>query len=565
MLQNTKYSKELFKLQYRSILESTEDAASEYDFYLRARSAIILGSYRQAEDAIAAIPPVFAAIKSFLSLQVGIYRRDNLTSSLPQLSGLLKDFYNDRYLTAEVFFVLSYAHFINHQNDQGILYLLPALDSYRDAGLHGHVGVALFNLAVVHNHLNDKLQFKRYRKQLNLLANECSAPSIRLHKLRLDAYIATDNEEYARATKLCVSIMRLAAEEKRFGDFGGVANLAAYLYLKQRRISQFKSIVQRCMALADDLPQHLLVALPFFERAAYVVSDATAMCDAIIASGADAVNKVFALDLLAESLERQESWEDLFCLAQRASQFAKANQQGMHLVDFDRYLVRANLGLGRWLAADAVLKVYEARAVDLNATAREARGKHYRYQLRQLRKVITSNKTPTVSLDTDTHTLAVNGQVIDLSPMPLTEHLYAVLIRAKGAVEIPDLFEMIYGVSFRQDAHGARFKTLIDRARKVCTFASLILRRGRHISLNQEFTYTLSSKLESPAAPARQTKLISVVQRSAAAMSVSDILQFMSVPKRTLQFDLKQLVSKKILKRKGHGRTSRYQIMEKNP
>ena len=230
------------------------------------------------------------------------------------------------------------------------------------------------------------------------------------------------------------------------------------------------------------------------------------------------------------------------------------------MVDFSRYMIRAKIGLGQWHSAEDELKVYEARALLLKSKLRMSRAAYYRQQIRVLKAAQRKRSNLSLVVDTDKHLLRIHEQIFDLSSTPLIEHLYAILVRAGQPMALSVVFEKLYGVSYRPEAHEARFKTLIDRARKLCPFAQVIKRRGGSIELSKEFAYSIKSSNDRQGASNRQDILITLLRNQDGALTASDILKISNIPKRTLQADLKQLVEQGVLRRKGYGRVSRYEI-----
>ncbi|MCX6127370.1 MAG: hypothetical protein NTV34_21830 [Proteobacteria bacterium] len=566
MLETSVYHEALSRLDYAGILAEAHTPTAPLDHYIRIRSAVVLGLLDEATTLLEAGACTDPDFHSLLQKQISIYSRQHIKENIEALKAVSSRFRCDTFLAAETEFTISYGYFITDKNQLGLPHLHSALRGYSSCGLFAHQAVALFNLAVIHNHLSDQPQVSAFRAQFSNLAASQPVKPVVLHHLRLEAYLATDRENFVEALRFCLKLLDIARGERRHSDFAGIASLTAYIMLKLRKVQEFRALVQECQNQPEPLPVQIAAVFPLMEATAYGLSDSDAalFIESVVRAEIDTTNKLFVLDLLAEAFERSERWQDMLDLAKVANSLASKGQQSTSLVDFRRYVARAYLSLGDLQKSEVTLATYEARAVTFGAEARIERAKSIRVDLNRLQISRHSIEDLDVLLDTRQHCLNVKGVIIDLGTQPLIERLYTILVRRCDPIPLEALFEELYGLSYRPDVHAARLKTLLDRARKVVCTDRLIVRRDGNVELNAKYSYKILGLASPNSGDQRRAAIIAVMKQADTPLGVSDLERALRARRRTIQLDLNQLIENGSIKRTGYARRSRYQVQRSN-
>lgn len=570
----SRFADELLRVDHQGILKNAHLASLPLDKYLVVRSCFVLGRYAEAQkwleqyDADLKKHPF---LRVFLLLQLNLYRREQLGEVALSFARLAGQLPSDPYLQAEYHYIFGFLHNLMDEYRVGSRHHQLAADFYRSINLPGFECQAIFNLCVSLNHLNDRQGFELAFKRIAEVAAQFPISTTQLFYKRLRVYKKVDAEDFAGALRDTDCILGLCETEGRLRDLGGMFFLKSYLLCKLKQAKKWeelqKKIDDKLMSLT---PEHraAIGELRALNALGEVTSSVAQTCiQRWSRERLPSIHHLFLFGILIDRIALSSDAELLVKISHQANQFALAHQQALNLMDFRRHEVEGYIRLGKLKRAAMLLSAYRNDAAKERSVAKLAYSRDLECLLDAARSKQAGEVTQETTrgavllIDPSGHVMTYRGRTISLKDSPLVGTLLKTLVEVRKPLSIPDLFEMIYRLPFNAFLHQSRFNSLLDRARNLLGDSSVVHRSEGRICLDPQ----VESRLEVHSVPDhlvlnRRDLLIKVIGKTGGTVSISELEGHFDCTRRTLQLDLKYLVTKRVLHCTGGTKKRRYAV-----
>lgn len=567
---NSRVMSALKDLDYQTILKDNLPVQSPLDAYAGIRSAIILGDLQRAQGSIVengerlGEPDGF--LKKFLRVQLRIYSGERSADVRVELLLLRSELPDDSYLKGEYHLVMGY--FLTEVNEyrQGIRHHRAAADSYARAGLSGCEAIAVFNLCVSYEHLNERHGYDLAFRRLEQLVGETGSETVRFAYLRLRAYGKREKEDFEGALSDTRDLIRCALSLGRLRDVGGLVCLGSYLLMKLGRTDEIDAWMEQHAIYRKSFDSQADKALEEYEKLARVglttAIDAKRWLVQWKRLDLEGVNLIGLTSVLCDLLLKSREYEALGRVANQAFQMSLKYQQGNCLVDFRWYEILSKIRLGELARAKVLLKMYEADAREEKSVTRTQKAERLRSELATLLSTNEADSDATsgewLIIDKYTHTLVIGNRKFSLTRKPLVEKFLCTLIEGHKPLALVDLFESLYSVKFHPLLHERRINSLIDRARAIVGDAGLIIRREGCVGFSERVSARIDGDGTDLEIARRRAALRETICQSRRPLTISDLESRFDYSRRTLQLDLKHLARTRVIGCEGATRARRY-------
>ncbi|MBI4403596.1 MAG: HTH domain-containing protein [Deltaproteobacteria bacterium] len=557
----------LKQLNYQAVLaiEAARGTKDQFEAYLVVRAAIILGQFEKATGLLAKYIDTLEGEESFfvkfLRQQLQFYSEARNQDACMAFLSLRPAIPLDTYFQAEFHFVLGYVFNELDEYKQGTRYHRLASELYAQAGLQACQAIALFNLCVSYDHLNEKSLLEATIQTLGRLADSTLSKPVRSAYLQLSAYGKRAREDFEGTYQDVRTLLDLEKEAGRYRDCADLACLCAYLLLKLNKNDEFDAFIDRNKA-ENYFSQLTRGTLSEYEVVAHMglisETDIRRLLTRWKRLRIEGIHFVGLLSLVADLLMKSRQYELLARFAHQASQLSIQFQQAFCMMDFRYYEVWAITRMGDLGRARMLLSLYKQDATDDLSDIRLSKANSLQQEIEQASEPDELGSSRILLLDMEAHTLAIGASKRCLLRKPLVEKFLFLLIHNRRQWPIPALFEQLYGVSFNPFLHERRLGSLFDRTRAILGGSNFIIRRDSHISLSNDVQATVKSVHFDFEVEKRQRTILNILEQSTLPMTISELETKFRCSRRTIQGDLKSLVHSKLILCHGNTRLRRY-------
>ena len=553
-------------MDYKSIASQPLDVgASELDTYIFIRAHLILGAYEKAEKLLEITRPHFksySGLVTLLEIQLRVFKKDgDLQDFIGHLVSLAPQLPNLAYLQAEYFFFTGYVHAILDENRQACRYYRLAEQNYLQANQKACAAMAVFNLCVAYDNLNARELLNAAVTDLKTLADTTNVEAVSTLLSQLQGYFKISNEQYVEAFTDLESAYLYSKKETRYRDLGALSWLILYVLIKLKKEPDYQRYFTEISGL-EITPEYRFIVGEIDALAVVDFIDAAKANQAVRIwnkHGVNSIAKIFLMDLLIERLLNSQNYEAVLLYSQRAIRLVAIRAMALSQIDFRSYQAIAYFKLGEHYKAQQVLHAYEHDAIESHSLSKMEKARTIRQRFNPTGP-LSKHKKQSLVLDTQLHELNFGERIVPLSKKPLLENFLSVLIKEGRPILIEKLFYAVYGDDYSPWRHQQRMNSLIDRGRTVLGSNESLVRREGAVALSPAIVAHLI--LKKPAElemriENRRNRILQLIRKSNHPVSISDLENTFDQTRRTLQFDLKQLVTdRKILTSGGtRGRT----------
>lgn len=547
------YWKLLKDQDYTQILHHSEQAHSILEKYCVLRSAFILGNRTQCEEFLQKYKSV-PELAPYCIAQELAYHQGQWREGFELLKKILQS-EKEPFLIAEANFLMGF--FLSSQCLFNLCppYYKKAIEIYKSLGFINHTSHAYFNLCIAFDHLKEKQLLKKIEKQFESLVKiNPNAKIANLMFQRLEACFYLDREEFEKSLEYYESLISEYIKLKRYRDLGAALWVKAYLVNKLSKNEKIISLPHLTMPHQK--------ALQLFEQLAEgVCFDFTAtkiILKKFQAEGVVSVCIPYWLERVCSAFERNQKYSDLLNCARYAVDFCIKHQQDPYLIDFQYYEILARLKLGDTHQAKYLLALYSEDNIENKFVSRIKKSKKLKDN-GFLNIDFTANPLSlNIELDLNRHVLIINGLEKKLATTLLLEKAILVLLKKKSCA-LDEFFFGVYGVEYRPWNHERRLSTLIDRLRLLFGFKNSIIRNNKEIYLEERFRkIKVRAEYGRIGKEKRKLNLEQKLRKIQRPVSVSEIQELMSIPRRTLQLDLSDMVKEGYLSTSGIRKNKKY-------
>lgn len=574
----------LRKSEHLALTKSTSQVSNAVEAYAVFRSYMVLARYDEGMEVAKQFESWFAG-DVFLQTLVDTQRLIYVTREWNQAKDLLYSLKDNlpeqtenssyaQYLRGEFYFLLGYTYNLSEKFRSGIAFHELAENYFRLVGFEGHRAQALNNLCACYNHLNEESLFASTFAKLRGLNKVEGVKGVQIPYHRVNAAVFLDREEYQEALSEFIQCLNHAEEEGRFRDVGSALCMAAYLCLKVGNYSSFETIKIAYNKNKGRLQSdHDTVIRYYLEFSTTEYFDGLTADSFLAKWAADQINSIhhlYLVDILCDRLAKARDYERLLEVASAGTDTALKAGQGINLVDFRFYEAKARMRLGELDRAQRLLMIFEQDAIADDSKNRIEKAKHLKEELLLCRQsqngnVLTPNfgggthDKKVLRLNPTLHQFSYDGLVVDLSPKPVLERCLVILSQQTEMIALSDFFTLIYEIDFNPTLHERRLHSLIDRVRKLFSDSDVLLRREGKLGWNPRIRVEV---VEEPAVQDevndRKTKLLSVIRQAGQPLALREIEKRFPCSRRTLQFDLHELLSNQLISVAGNSRNRKY-------
>ncbi len=563
------FREKLEGLHYQSIAACESSVQSDLEKYLVVRANLILGEYPQATRCFQRFfPSVDSAgfIARFLQAQLALFCRADYSEALHLFYDLEREGSSDPYLEGEFHFLFGYLHNLRDEYQLGLRHHLRAVDAYSRADLSACQSIALFNLCVAYDHLNERHLLNRTLDRLERLTASMPDRVPTYSVMRLQTYRKIDQEAYSDALGPCLEVWRRYLAEGRYRDLGDMAAHILYLYLKTgnwEAFSVFLSDLEELLPKFSDIQQSAVQEFRWLGGVGVLSGgDGLEALERWKSLRLTSVRTLFLMELALERLMRGGDYEALLQFSKKAEHYALKTQHALTVVDFRYYEIVARMRLGQLEKARSVWSMYRS---DAQAEGAEARIQKATLLLSELDSAYSpgpssAGEVPrSLVVDEAGGVVEVDGTRMCLNRRPLVLKLLKILALSKKPIPMGEVFESLYSIPFHSLDHEKRVSSLIDRARQVLNHVGAILRVDGSLRLAPHIhAEVIATGSSAGAITRRRLDILALVHRAAKPMSISEIESRFDCTRRTLQHDLKYLVRNNALQVSGGTRQRKY-------
>jgi len=538
-----------------------------YELYQSVRAHVLLGRYDAAREALNHIASSSAAqsfVYPLLDLQLAVAagldpvvsasRFFQLENSLPEHDYFRGEFY----ITGSLIFSLC------DQYRKALDLAEKAATHYRKTEFVSCLSAALYNMATGYNHLNFRESAKLVLKELDALAQRSQNQTIQLMYLRATANDLVNDEQFSSAVDTYKKAIELCVQIGRMKDFGSISLNAVYAAARgYPSFSEAKELIAAAQSRIDDMSpfdQKVLLALkelldlPFLDFTKF-----TALSKSWKDLSIDGVHMLFLLGISLIQLDRSEDFEGLIAASQLCQTVSRESEQSISLIDARFFEARGLYHLGRYGEAEGKANAYLTDSLQRTSKAKEQSARELLRQIHLAQNRNTASLTPILItyLEQD-RALKVDDKTVELKSQPILLAFFHTLVE-HGEMPLADFFTSLYKVPFDPDRHARRLHSLIERARAILGDRTLIVRSGGAIKFSPQVVLRIVRAHSNPEAVGeRRLKILKFILRST-KIKLEDLeREFPQLSRRTLQLDLKYLLSAKLILADGSTHTRIY-------
>jgi hypothetical protein len=549
------FEKLLKDQNYSQIIQQSEQAQSVIEKYCVLRSAFILGDKLKCEQFLEKYKTI-SELEPFCLAQQLAYHQGQWREGFEVLMPLKKT-PQETFLMAETHFLLGF--FLSSQCLFNLCppYYKNAIEGYTSMGLINHASHAYFNLCIAFDHLKEKHLLAKTEKQFsNLVRANPSAKIATLLFERLKACFYLDREEFEMALKSYEKLITKYSALNRSRDLGAALWVKAYLVDKLSRNEKVESQPQLT------LPHQKAIELfQWLEQGeGFDFSSTKAALKKFLAEGVLGVCIPYWLERVCASFEKNKKYSDLLNCARYAIDFCIKSQLDPYLIDFQYYEILSRLKLGDNSQAQYLLALYTEDNIENKFLARVKKSKKLKEMISLEFNFKGRPLALNIELDLNRHVLMVNG--LEKKLAALLEKALLTLLNNHSCT-LDQFFYEVYGVEYRPWNHERRLSTLIDRLRVLFGFKNSILRNNKEICLEERFRkIKIRARYGRIGKEKRKLQLEQKLKKIQRPVSISEIQNIVTIPRRTLQLDLSDMVKEGYLFSSGVRRNKKYWISQ---
>jgi len=531
------------------------------EFYWPLREKVILGKYDEALVALeaeACLTEVELRLAFLLRAQIaGLRLEAELDTYFARLTYESSHYVACAELEGEFLFTLGILMSQQRLYSKALVFFVQAQKKYAEHGLHALEGIACFNSAVCANHLNQRLSFSRSLARLQEITKVLGLPSLKVHELKLLAYVAMDVEDYEGAEQLLLHTIELCRSLKRERDWESAFSFLIYVYIKNERVLSFDPLLRPPLRPGSYFSYRVTeleyLALHPFLSPTEAVDRAKKRWKQKMKDG---VGQILFMDLLLDCLTRSCEYETIRRLSGFALKVARENQQAISLVDYRATIASAMIKLGDFERGEKLLRAYESDNAELKIDRRIKNVNALRrdMQLRPSAMVSVDGEDP-IRFYFDTQEIEYRGHRVSLLRRPMLVQMF-MAFRKEKSLSKETLFLRVYQRSYNPSFHESRFLSLIQRARAIFPGIRLVSINNDRIEIARNFLF-LSRSL--PDFKEDDFVFLKSLEGQE-SFTLSEVERRLGIPRRTLQWRLSRLVEAKRVERLGKARATRYLV-----
>lgn len=537
----------------------------QIDVYHRCRSWIISGEYEAASNILDNYSKSYLLsagdyVPSFIRIQIEIFRNHGWADGIVKLKAMGTD--KTSILSAEHKFIIGFCYLNLHKYRQASSFFIAASKLYTALDLPYHQANCLFNLSVCHLSLNERTALAASITNLeNISTYSPNHKMIRHLLLRAKTYQAIDEGNFSVAVKYLEEVIPIYFDLSRSRDLGDSYCSIAFCYMKNLNFSSVDDLLEKIVEEAVKLEFRHALVLGFYQELrlsdTHTLKSAKLLLNKWLKSDCHIVYILNLCEVLLDDLSRQKNYKCQLDIAVSASLICAKSHQINSGPDFLFYEIEALFYLGRVHEALTKYRLFSSSLVDPEDLRRRARGKILDILFRDFQTLV---KPKLLKIMVDDPGVEIDGKAYKLSRSLTLFKAIVALAKSPGTLILDQFFKEIYGVSFSPLRHASRVNSLLTRIRDILGANSIVRREG-FISLaagiEVEPFYFSDSLIK---VVYRKNLIKEILAKAKREMTISDLGDALSIKRRTLQLDLRQLTENGSVKFTGHRRGRRYYL-----